>query len=93
MANLKNFKKDVDYICEQVVLDCLLYAQTVEESKLEEIEQIMNEALVLNAELRKRANHPDGKENSKLVKEYYKKLIKDLIEKCNAMYDKLNSIA
>lgn len=93
MANLRDLKKDIDYLCGQVVIDCLVYAQTAENPDLEQAQTIVDEALLLDAELRQRAKHPDGKDNSKLVKAHYKKLGEELVTKCDALYDQLNALA
>ncbi|MFV0521654.1 MAG: hypothetical protein ACK5MI_04355 [Mangrovibacterium sp.] len=92
MANLRDLKKDIDYLCGQVVIDCLIYAQTSEKPDLDQAQEIVNEALLLDTELRRQANHPDGKDNPKLVKAYYVALTKELVSKCDAMYNHLNNL-
>ncbi len=93
MANLRDLKKDIDFLCGQVVFDCMYYAQTTENPDLDEAQEIVNEALFLDGELRIKANHPDGKDNPKLVKAYYKALAKELVEKCDVLYNRLNALA
>jgi hypothetical protein len=43
-------------------------------------------------QLRNRVNHPDGKDNRQLTKQYYQKIGKDLVEGCNQCYDKLGKL-
>ncbi|MFV0364975.1 MAG: hypothetical protein ACK5JS_00515 [Mangrovibacterium sp.] len=93
MASLRDLKKDIDFLGGQVIVDCLIYAQTSENPDLDQVQEIVNEALVLVAELRVQANHPDGKDNPKMVKAYYKALVIEMYEKCNALYDRLNALA
>ncbi len=93
MANLRDLKKDIDFVCGQLVIDTLIYVQSAKDADVEKAQQIVNDALTLDNEMRVRANHPDGKNDPKKVRAYYKSLAKDLVEKVNAMYDELNKLA
>ena len=39
-----------------------------------------------------RVNHPDGKDNKKLVKIHYKKINEDLLSKIDNYFDRLNKM-
>jgi len=43
-------------------------------------------------ELIMRVNHPDGKDNPKLVKAHYKKINEDLITKIDDFFERLNQL-
>lgn len=93
MASLRDLKKDIDFVCSEVVMDCLIYVQVSENPDLDAAQEILNEALVLNGEMRVQANHPDGKDNPKLVKAYYNALVNEFLDKTNALYERLNALA
>jgi len=92
MANLRDLKKDIDFLCEQVVLDCFDYIYNTSGADTEGAYDIIGEALVLRNQLRKRSNHPDGKDNTGLVRKYYSELAKDLVEGCDKCYDRLGKL-
>lgn len=92
MANLRNLKKDIDFLCEQVVLDCFDYIYNTPGADSEAAYDIIGEALVLRNQLRKRSNHPDGKDNPGLVRNFYHLLGKELVEGCDKCYDRLGKL-
>lgn len=92
MANLRDLKKDIDYLVGQVVMDCFEYIYSTEEADAEGAYAIVGEVLVMRNQLRNRSNHPDGKDNRKLTRQYYQKLGKDLVEGCDQCYEKLGKL-
>ncbi|MFV0291679.1 MAG: hypothetical protein ACK5IJ_12405 [Mangrovibacterium sp.] len=93
MASLRDLKKDIDFLCGELVIDCIFYVQTSDDADLEKAQEVLNDALLLNGDLRAKANHPNGKDNAKMVKAYYRALRKEMLDKCNAMYEKLSPLA
>ncbi len=93
MANLRDLKKDIDYLVGQVVMDCFSFIHNNEKANSEAVYDIIGEALVLRNQLRKRANHPDGKDNPGMNKKYYTQIGKALVEGCDECYTKLGKIA
>lgn len=92
MANLRSLKKDIDFLCGQVVLDCFGYIQNNDGADAEAAYEIISEALVLRNQLRNRSNHPDGKDNRGMVKKFYHQLGKELVEGCDECYNKLGKL-
>lgn len=92
MANLRNLKKDIDFLCGQVVLDCFDYIYNKPDADHEPAYDIAGDVLVLRNQLRQRTTHPDGKANRSLVKQYYRQLGKDLVEGCDKCYNRLNKL-
>lgn len=93
MANLRNLKKDIDYLVGQVVLDCFDYIYSTPNADAEGAYAIIGEVLVMRNQLRNRTNHPDGKDNRKLTKQYYQRIGKELVVGCDQCYDKLGKLA
>ena len=93
MANLRNLKKDIDYLVGQVVMDCFDYIYVTPGADSEGAYEIIGEVLVLRNKLRNRANHPDGKDNPALIKKHYHQIGLDLVQGCDKCYDKLGALA
>ncbi len=92
MANLRDLKKDIDFLVGQVVMDCFEYIHNANEADVEGAYAVIGEVLVMRNQLRNRTNHPDGKDNHKLTKEYYQKISKDLVVGCDQCYEKLGKL-
>ncbi|MBP7507633.1 MAG: hypothetical protein KA807_07425 [Prolixibacteraceae bacterium] len=92
MAKIKDLKKDIRFITEQLLIDALEVSEIIESKQKQEILDIIVEIAGLHNDLISRANHPDGKDNPKLIKKYYNDLIVELLEKSDKIYDKLNQL-
>ena len=90
MASVKELKKDIDLIMSLALSDCfyvLEYNAKVDEKA---VMTIAGEIIQKHRELRVLSNHPDGKDNPKLVKQFYKKLVTDMLGAVDASLEKLS---
>lgn len=92
MASIKNLKKDIDLVMSLVISDCFLVLEENSKVEDEKVLDIVKEVIVKHREFRVRANHPDGKENPKMVKQFYKKLIDDLLDVADESLEKLSEL-
>jgi hypothetical protein len=92
MATKKDIKKDIRYLCEQLILDALEVSEIAKESDKKKVVKLVTEIASLHNELISRANHPDGKNNPKLVKAHYNAIASDLLTESNKIYEKLNKL-
>ena len=92
MATKRDIKKDIHYLCEQLILDALEVSEIVDESDKRKVVDMVAEIAALHNELISRTNHPDGKDNPKLVKAYFNAISNDLLTECNKIYEKLNQL-
>ena len=91
MASIKNLKKDIDSIMSLVINDCFMVIEQNHKVNREAILNIVSETLVEHRKLRIRASYPDGKDNAKLVKQHYKKLVADLLGSADELFKKLSA--
>jgi len=77
MASRRKLKKTIKFVSSELITDiyfrCLL-SKKVEEQK---VDSLVVNVMELNREYVLRANCPDGKDNPKLVKTYFRKLFSD----------------
>lgn len=92
MANLRELKKDINYLASEIVTQGYLKLTLIETVKEEELSPVLVEAIAMRNELIARANHPDGKNNKKLVKKFYQKLRKDLMDHSVSVLDKIQAL-
>lgn len=86
--NLRVIKKDIDYVLNEVVSDCLVALQFAKDESKEAIMTIINEAIDLRHDLFQKVNHPD-KSN---IKSYYKTIYKEMLGKADELFDKLSAV-
>lgn len=86
--NLRDIKKDIDYVIGAFVDDCYTFATIHPASADLELSQIVDEALDLYDELRDRsAAKAEGSRKAQFAA-----IRKDLLEKTDALYAKLSDI-
>ena len=81
MAKRRILKKDISYVAGDLfseALVCMLYIPGI---------------LDMQDEFIRRANRPDGKDNPKRVKEYYRKLRADLQTEVNAIATEIGELS
>lgn len=91
MASIKNLKKDIDLLMSLVLNDCFYVLEYNEKVDDEAIMKIAGDVIQKHRELRVRVNHPDGKDNSKMVKKYYNDLSSEMLVFADSSLEKLSA--
>jgi hypothetical protein len=92
MASKRELKKDIDYLVYEVISDCFLFGDLHPDIKTEELSAIISDAVDFRNDLIARVNNPDGRNNPKIIKAYYKTLQKDLLTGVDAFFTRLSGL-
>lgn len=92
MASVRELKKDIDYLIFEVISDCFVFSNLHPENKTEELTGLISDAVEFRNDLIARVNNPDGKDNPKIVKAYYKAVEKDLVTGVDKLFDRLSAL-
>jgi hypothetical protein len=92
MASIRELKKDIDYLVFEVISDCFVYSGVHPDNHSDEVSVIISDAVNLRNDLIARVNNPDGKDNPKILKSYYKMVEKDLLTGVDNLFDRLSSL-
>jgi len=85
--NLRDFKKDIEYVIGDFIEDCANFIYRNPDKATDDVYAIVDEACELFDDLRDKANKvPESGR-----KAYYNTLRKDLVEKVDGLYEKLSS--
>lgn len=76
MASRRKLKKAIKAISNELVAEIYILS-FFKEVKEEKLNEVVDKALVMNEEFVSRVNHVDGKNDSKVVRAYFKKLRED----------------
>jgi hypothetical protein len=93
MASVRGLKKDIDSLIFEVISDCFVYSGVHPDNKSDEVSAIISDAVNFRNDLIARVNNPDGKDNPKIVKAYYKSVEKDLISGADKLFNRLSSLS
>ena len=91
MASVKDLKKDIDLLMSLVLNDCFSVLEHNTKVDNDAILKIAGDVIQKHRELRLRANHPDGKDNRKLVKTYFNTLISEALREADAALERLSA--
>jgi hypothetical protein len=91
MASVKNLKKDIDLLMSLVLNDCFSVLEHNTKVDIDAILKIAGDVIQKHRELRLRANHPDGKDNPKLVRKYFSSLVSDALKEADAALERLSA--
>lgn len=92
MATIRELKKDIRFLTEQLLADTLEVSEVVNEKDQQKVLDLVVDIARFHNELIVRANHPDGKENPKIIKSYFRKITSDLLIGCNNFYERIGNL-
>jgi hypothetical protein len=92
MASVRELKKDIDYLIYEVISDCFVFSGLHPDMKSDELSAIISDAVDFRNDLISRVNNPDGKDNPKIVKAYYKSVEKDLLTGVDKLFSRLSEM-
>jgi hypothetical protein len=93
MASVRELKKDIDYLVFEVISDCFVYSNIHPDNKSDELSTLISDSVEFRNDLIARVNNPDGKDNPKIVKAYYKTVEKDLITGVDRLFERLSALS
>ncbi|MCX6253997.1 MAG: hypothetical protein NTV31_05900 [Bacteroidia bacterium] len=90
MASVRGLKKNIDSLIFEVISDCFVYSGVHPDNKSDEVTAIITDAVSFRNDLIARVNNPDGKDNPKIVKAFYKSVERDLISGVDKLFKRLS---
>jgi hypothetical protein len=90
MASIRELKKDIDYLTYEVISDCFAFSNLHSDIKSDELSAIISDAVDFRNDLIARVNNPDGKDNPKIVRAYYRAVQKDLLTGVDKLFSRLS---
>ena len=80
MSSIRDLKKDITFLTSEIFTECYVKQFAKSDVDKAKLADVMVEAIKFRNEFIARTNHYNGKDNPKVVKDYFKKLKHDLLE-------------
>ena len=93
MASVKQLKKDIDNQIFELLSDCFIYTGLHPDNKVDEVASIVESAVGLRNDLISRTNHPEGRNDPKLVRKHYRAIQSDLSSGVDKLCKKLSTVS
>ena len=91
MASIRDLKKDIDMLMSMVLNDCFYVLEYNSKVDAQAVMKIAGGIIEKHREFRIRANHPDGKDDPKMVKKYYDELAADALTVADEAFESLSA--
>lgn len=91
MASIRDLKKDIDMLMSMVLNDCFYVLEYNSKVDNDAVMKIAGDVIQKHRELRIRINHPDGKDDAKLVKKFYNHLVSDMFKAADGALENLSA--
>ncbi|WP_147372244.1 hypothetical protein [Mariniphaga sediminis] len=91
MASVRSLKKEIDLLMSLVLNDCFYIVEYNTKVDAVAVMKIAEGVIEKHREFRIRVNHPDGKDDPKLVKRYFNDLISDVLSAADEAFEKLSA--
>lgn len=91
MASIKDLKKDIDMLMSLVLNDCFYVLEYNSKVDNDAVMKIAGDVIQKHREYRLRVSHPDGKDNPKIVKNYYNSIVSDMLAYADESLEKLSA--
>ncbi len=91
MASKRNLKRDVVKLAIELYDEALLLHVLSTAEVRVKLAELMDDIAVFTDDTLRRVQNPDGKDNPKLIKAYYRKLREDIAQKEDEFNDRLTS--
>jgi len=88
--NLRDIKKDIEFLIGDFVEDCLLFAMLHPEKELGQVETLINEASDMADDLFDKVNHPAAGVKARA---YYNRVGAELLTGLDKLYERLSALA
>jgi hypothetical protein len=92
MASVKNLKKDIAFLVSEVISDSQMFILFHPKQNTDVAYSIIEDAVDMYNLMILRANHPDGKDNPKLVKQHYRTLRADLLSQTHNLFERISKL-
>jgi hypothetical protein len=92
MASKKEFKKDVNFLTNEIVMRGMVHLEFFGEKNSDQIFEIMNEAVNSRNEYIARINNRLKGKNKKEVKEHFKSIYDDLFKSTHDLLQKIDDL-
>ncbi len=92
MASIRNLKKDIDFLTNEVISDSFLAIEFHGEKVKEKIQELLEELVTFHNSLHEKIhNAPSGKKNTER-KKYFRAIQKEINEQFPIFFEKLSQI-
>jgi NAD kinase len=92
MANKREFKKDVNFLTNEILMRGMVHLEFFGQSNSEEVFKIINEAVIARNNYITRINERINDKSAKEVKSHFKSIYDDLLQSTHGLLERIDNL-
>lgn len=92
MASIRDLKKDINYLASEIVTEAYVRKMIFDQIKEEDFKKVVTDAIDFRNDIIAKVNHPDGKDDPKKVKAFFKGIRTEMDKKFSELVESVNNL-
>ncbi len=92
MASIKDLKKEINAVTSDIITEAYVRKMLFDGVGEEKFKEIVKKAVDVRNDLIAKVNNPDGKDDPKLIKSYFRKVREDMENKYRELVEEVNQL-
>ena len=92
MASIKDLKKEINTVTSDIITEAYVRKMLFDGVGEENFKDVVKKAMDLRNDLIARVNQPDGKDDPKLIKTYFRQVREDMEKKFRELAEEVNQL-
>lgn len=92
MASIRDLKKDINYLASEIVTEAYVRKMLFDGVSEDDFKKVVTDAIEFRNDLIEKINHPNGKDNPKKVKSFFKDIKKEMDQKFSELVNAVNNL-
>ncbi len=92
MASIRNLKKDINHLASEIITEAYVRKMIFDNINDDDFKKVISRAIDFRNDLIEKVNHPDGKNDPKKVKVYFKGIRNDMMKQFSELVESVNGL-
>jgi len=92
MASIRDLKKDINNLASEIITEAYVRKMIFDNINDDDFKKVVSDAIDFRNELIEKINHPDGKNDSKKVKVFFKDVRSEMRNRFSDIVDSVNNL-
>lgn len=92
MASIRDLKKDINLLASEIITEAYVRKMIFDNINDDDFKKVISDAIDFRNELIEKVNHPDGKDDLKKVKAFFRNIRSEMRERFSEIVDSVNNL-
>jgi hypothetical protein len=92
MASIRDLKKDINILASEIITEAYVRKMIFDNINDDDFKIVISDSIDFRNELIEKINHPDGKDDSKKVKDFFNGVRSEMKKRFSELVDSVNNL-